>query len=349
MENFTLSAEQGSNAIETSNYRAFKPIELIFETVHPDDLEQHLTIVYCSPNSKRTYTLSYNDPINPVHRTHLHHHEYFELIYVLEGQMYQIIENKQHLYTKGSLCILNRNIYHAEQFHTEFRAAFLSLPVSLIEDLIFHTDQFYFKDELSDSFQELHDFFYHNLKENSKSYREYIDFIPNSSQNSEQSEMHHRFSQITKLLIDPVPGATFLLKALLLQILSALSDQELYDTIPINIGTEREAKLFDAISELIINNKGRIPRSAISAQLKYDGSYINNIVKKYTGLNLFQYSTVICMKEARRLLEETDLSISEIADQLSFTNRTHFYKLFKEQYSMTPKKYRTKLNASKLN
>ena len=155
--------------------------------------------------------------------------------------------------------------------------------------------------------------------------------------------MYIRFTHLTQIFVNPTPGASFLLKGLLLQILSALSDKNLYDNIPINIGTENEARLFDKISELIVAENGRITRSELSARLQYDGSSLNHIVKKYSGLNLFGYSSVICMKEAKRLLRETELSIAEVAEKLNFTNRTHFYKLFEKHCSMTPKQYRRSL------
>ena len=37
-----------------------------------------------------------------------------------------------------------------------------------------------------------------------------------------------------------------------------------------------------------------------------------------------------CFKKAERLLKESNLSVSEIALQLKFTNRTHFYNLFRK-------------------
>nr|WP_308496743.1 helix-turn-helix domain-containing protein [uncultured Agathobacter sp.] len=64
------------------------------------------------------------------------------------------------------------------------------------------------------------------------------------------------------------------------------------------------------------------------------------LVKKYTNSCLFNYSQTFCMKKAAALLLETTASISEIMEELHFTNTTHFYKCFKEHYHMTPKQYR---------
>lgn len=151
------------------------------------------------------------------------------------------------------------------------------------------------------------------------------------------------FTQLTQLFVNSVPGSSFFLKGLLLQIMSDLLDKTFYDNIPINIGMENEARLFDKISGLIAAENGRITRSELSAHLQYDDSYLNKIVKKYSDLNLFGYSSVICMKETKRLLWETALSIAKVAGKLKFTNHTHFYKFFEKHFSMTPKQYRRSL------
>lgn len=74
--------------------------------------------------------------------------------------------------------------------------------------------------------------------------------------------------------------------------------------------------------------------------MNYDGSYIGRIVKKTTGKSLFAYSMTFTMNAAAKLLRNTDKSITRIAEELHFTNRAHFYKLFYQHYHMTPKEYR---------
>lgn len=74
--------------------------------------------------------------------------------------------------------------------------------------------------------------------------------------------------------------------------------------------------------------------------LNYNGTYLGKIVKKYTGKNLFQYRLTFTMNAAADLLKNSDLSVSEIAARLKFSNRAHFYKLFEEYYKVTPVMYR---------
>ena len=46
------------------------------------------------------------------------------------------------------------------------------------------------------------------------------------------------------------------------------------------------------------------------------------------------------LEYARKLLITTDLNISEIGFDSGFRNSSHFNKLFKEKYNVTPKQYR---------
>ena len=55
---------------------------------------------------------------------------------------------------------------------------------------------------------------------------------------------------------------------------------------------------------------------------------------------LFDYGMTFCLKKAEYYLLNTKDSISDIALRLGFSNRTHFYTLFKEKYGITPNGYR---------
>ncbi|MEG2614520.1 MAG: helix-turn-helix domain-containing protein, partial [Alistipes sp.] len=48
------------------------------------------------------------------------------------------------------------------------------------------------------------------------------------------------------------------------------------------------------------------------------------------------------LMRARLLLISTSLSISQIGTQCTFPNTSHFIKLFKKEYALTPATYRTR-------
>lgn len=74
---------------------------------------------------------------------------------------------------------------------------------------------------------------------------------------------------------------------------------------------------------------------------------IPEILKKEFQLSFPQYLNLIRLTEAKRLLEETDLQIIEIALNVGFNNVTHFNRTFKKVENISPKLYRVQ-NTKKL-
>ena len=68
--------------------------------------------------------------------------------------------------------------------------------------------------------------------------------------------------------------------------------------------------------------------------------YFSAIIKEKTGDSALQWIVRMVITEAKQLLEESDLSIKEIADQLNFPTQTFFGKYFKQYVGVSPKEYR---------
>ena len=94
------------------------------------------------------------------------------------------------------------------------------------------------------------------------------------------------------------------------------------------------------IDRILSERHGRVTNRELAELLHYNGSYLGRIVKKHTGKSLFEYSMEFTMVEAAELLRKTRLPAAAIAGALRFTNHSHFYRLFKERYGMTPNEYR---------
>lgn len=74
--------------------------------------------------------------------------------------------------------------------------------------------------------------------------------------------------------------------------------------------------------------------------------YFSSFFKKHTGKNFKQYLTEERMKQALRLLLETDLMIYEIAERVGYNNARHFSDMFKKMYGKLPQEYRHSLSPS---
>ena len=317
--------------------------DIIFETFHPDDKENNCIFTFINPNIYYSFTFKADDSDNPINYQQLHYHDFFELIYVISGTMYQQIETERHLYPAGSLCLLNCFISHQEEFSTDFRALFLRLSVPLVKTLLYDMNNFYFEIEHDYKNQLAEHFFENNLDLPGQPYflrKEYIDFIPTEEDPNIRQYMYHLFDGLTRQMTDPTVGSTYIVKCILMQILCELSNSSHYNVAPLNLGTDAETALFQAIRNQIQNSRGHISRQELETALSYSGSYLNRIVKKHSGYSLKQFALSISLKEAADLLQSTDMPVNEICDTLLFSNLTYFYNSFQKKYGTTPKKYR---------
>lgn len=69
-------------------------------------------------------------------------------------------------------------------------------------------------------------------------------------------------------------------------------------------------------------------------------AYLSYLISKRTGSSFRQLLTAIRLKEAQRLLRETNLSIQEVAGQCGFDNANYFSRLFKARMGTSPRLFR---------
>lgn len=65
-----------------------------------------------------------------------------------------------------------------------------------------------------------------------------------------------------------------------------------------------------------------------------------NACNEHLGQGLAEHIKTLRIKEARRLLKETNLAIYEIADKVGFTDYNYFCRVFKKEVGMPAKQYR---------
>lgn len=314
------------------------PFRLQSITYHPDEEKDRFIMDTLSPSGSVYVSLTAEEAAQHL-SSGLHQHDFYELLFVLEGEVYQNIENRRHLYPTGSLCLLNRNTRHTEEHGTDFRVAFLQLTPEFLQSVYKDLMLDYFAPEQNRPATELSEFLAQNLFGGERK-KEYIDFIPLPQTAARQRDMREIFNKLAAELTDPHVGSSFAVRVLCYRLFTLLADNTVYHTTPVSIGTETESVLYALITQRMRETHGRISRSTLEEELHYSGVYLNKIVKKYTGLSLFDYGMTFCMAKAAEDLVSTDKTVAEIAAALDFTNMTHFYKCFQQVYGETPSKYR---------
>ena len=80
----------------------------------------------------------------------------------------------------------------------------------------------------------------------------------------------------------------------------------------------------------------------LAERFGYHENYISTLILKHTGLTLHQYITNYRMQMAVGLLQSTDLSVTEVAEQVGMPDIKHFSKTFKKQMGHPPSGFKIK-------
>lgn len=326
------------NASSEPWYDLLAPFQITYEYCSGVSSEDFCNILMVSPadtNYRRIPFCNFSDfNTRPAHK-----HNYFELLLVLKGNTIQKIEGKEFMYPAGSCCLINRNLSHTEKFTEETKLLFIGLSTDFITELLnlHKTSYFHQERECGENF--ILKFMQTNLCSDEK--KSYLDLFPrHQNQNNLSKTLWQLSESLIQSTLFPQFGSTYMIKGLICALLQNLGSESAYHHIPVNLDLGTEMLIFSRVTHLLEDTDGRLSRSELEEILNYNGSYLNAIVKRHTGMCLFDYGMTFCLKKAALLLSETDESISSIIAGLSFTNRTHFYKLFHEKYGLTPKEYR---------
>lgn len=88
------------------------------------------------------------------------------------------------------------------------------------------------------------------------------------------------------------------------------------------------------------NPNAKITIKDLCAQTSYGRTQLTNIFKASYGLTPIEYFKQLKFQTACTLLKQTTISISDIAQRLSFNDAQHFAKFFKNIAGVTPSEYR---------
>lgn len=259
-----------------------------------------------------------------------HSHDYFELVYVLDGQIDLLIEDTYHRLFKGDAYIINLNSRHTEQRLADHTVLYLGIKPDALP-------YFYVEDS---SEHELGHFFNRNQLSNEKA--DYLTFSPLGTyrQSKKQQDFDMLFYRIEQELLEKESGYEEMCAIYIRRIFSALQNPTAYICSNTQFQTLNSKDLFSRTLQYLNEHPKKISRKELEQELSYNGNYISRVFLAKTGQSLASYNRDICLGEAARLLLSTDLSVRDICLSVGYENKTVFYDLFKKKYGMTPREYR---------
>ncbi|GMQ64581.1 response regulator transcription factor [Vallitalea maricola] len=97
----------------------------------------------------------------------------------------------------------------------------------------------------------------------------------------------------------------------------------------------RRAKLY-----IDKNYNKKLTLENICEYLVINESYFSSLFSQNLGVTYSDYLTQVRLEHAKKLLKTTNLKIYEICEQVGYSSKEHFSRLFKKNVGMNPNKYR---------
>ncbi|MBD3949156.1 helix-turn-helix domain-containing protein [Tuanshanicoccus lijuaniae] len=241
--------------------------------------------------------------------TRLHFHDYIELCYIAKGRLLHIIGHEPIIINEGDLCIIPENQQHL--------LAPLDQASPLIINCLIHPDLLRKINQLS---RPLALFDSHHTS---------LTTINLSETSSEIS-----FQQ---LIVDYIQNNFHSNLTVIGSFIHFLSRLQHADTRSHSLSKN---PLVMQCLQIIKANPITITQKGLAEKVNFSPSYLSRLIKKATGKTISVIIAEEKMRFAQHLLATTNYPITTIANQAGYSSESHFYRLFKQHYSITPKHYR---------
>ena len=128
-----------------------------------------------------------------------------------------------------------------------------------------------------------------------------------------------------------------LLKSIIISIIRQKREQE-------TSGDVKGALIARRVIGFIQQNYNKpIKNEDIAAHFHFNPSYVNRVFKAHTGFTIRTFIVDYRINQAMEILRSQNLSISETAAEVGFSDVPHFIKTFKKHVGQTPTEYRASI------
>lgn len=252
-----------------------------------------------------------------------HKHNYIEMAYVLQGEMIQIIKNKEIKLKKGEIIFLNQHLTH------EIKASTMD---DIIINFIIKPEFFEYILNVIDRENIISKFLFSTIYGGSRK-GEYICFFVGNV-NSVQNIIEQTINEIINKTLLGNAKIKFLVGLLFIELLNN-------PQLIVSYSEENyEIKLMMDILKYIDENHEKANLTKLSEKIKQPDYKICKLIKRNTGFTFKGLVQEKRMEKAVEFLRSTDCSIEEIINRVGYENDSYFYRIFKKKFNMSPKEYK---------
>lgn len=111
----------------------------------------------------------------------------------------------------------------------------------------------------------------------------------------------------------------------------------------INFSINTPEVFVKAYNYILRNLNNKLNVSEIAQLMNISSDYLEKLFKKEIGQTILGFIQSARAQRSQDLLKHTNMSISEIALIMGFSNASHYIKIYKSKYKITPSKHRIRL------
>lgn len=232
-----------------------------------------------------------------------HFHSNIELLYVLDGEIDVTINQQSRRLAAGSMSVANSFDAHAYHTARSSKTIFLIIPVEMVD-------------------------FYHNQTEKK---RFETPFLCAGAHSKELESSLHFLEKYDRTRISPISlGHIYVVLGILLDSLRLVPDEI--------AGTDNLIR--SILLYLDQHYLEPVTIQKLSGVFGYNRSYLSRVFNAYVQTGFNHYVNRLRVRHAARLIQTTERSMGQIAEESGFSSIRSFNRAFAELYQITPVAYK---------
>ncbi|MFV0241284.1 MAG: AraC family transcriptional regulator [Lacrimispora sphenoides] len=256
-----------------------------------------------------------------------HWHPEIEFTYIIEGEILYTINGFELLLKEGQGIFCNQNMMHSGKMHNRQECKYLS--ITFLPKLIYGFELSRIKTKYIDEIVKNPSLSHLLLLDNDQGARNILEIL------SEINTLQLINKEINELK----------LLTLLTSIWMNLYDcfEKSKDELSVCSYNEKELNRLKKILEYIHNNYGsKISLEEIAGTINICTNECCRFFKKHMNATISAYISDYRIEKSLYLLDNTDLSITELAHDIGFSSGSYFTQVFRKKMGFTPNQYRNR-------
>lgn len=257
-----------------------------------------------------------------------HYHNTYELYYIYEGCRSIFVRDAVYTLRTGNLIFINKNIIHRTlqvDGHVHKR-----IMIEFTQDVISTFTRAFGGDEILELIHED----YHIIRLNEEQQQRTEAHFTHMIAEDKNKRLGYQNSLYLKLM-------DFLIE--LQRYPASLAPSKGHTNLPSQVlrkDTPMYSKVMEIIKYINIHYMEPLKIESLANKHYISPNYLSKIFREVTGFTYTSYVNQVRIREGERLLLETGMNVTQIADYVGYQNITHFGRVFKDITGYSPLNYR---------